>query len=124
MKILAVVLLALVAAPVAMAPANTALAQGAADCPAQVANLRTTTGGIVITGKKAAKNRKGLIRELDDTSAELAKGKSADAARTLADFKVKVQKLADATRISGTDAASLLGQADGAIACTSGSATG
>ena len=51
-------------------------------------------------------------------------GKNADAAKKLGDFKVKVQQLADAGRISGTDAAALLGQADAAIACTSGSTAG
>ena len=124
MKILAPALLALFAAPAATIPISPAPAQAATDCATQTANLRTTAGGMVITGKNAAKDRKKLMRRLDDTWTELAKGRNADAAEELVGFKVKVQKLADAGRISGTDAASLLGQADGVVACTSGSAAG
>ena len=120
MKILAPVLLALVATPATFIPISPAVAQTAADCETQIANLRTATGSLVISGKNAEKDRAGLTGKLTDASTELGKGKNADAAKKLTDFKVKVQQLGEAERISGTDAATLLAQADAAIACVNG----
>ena len=121
MKFASLALLSLLATPSVVIVAARAEAQTQTDCTPKIANLRTTAGGIAISGKKAAKDHMRLIRRLDAASTELAKGKNAHAATKLADFKIKVQKLADATRVSGTDAASLLGQADAAIACLNGS---
>jgi hypothetical protein len=120
MKVLAPLLLALLAAPATVVPVTPAVAQTAADCEAQIAALGTAAGGVAISGKNAEKDRAGLTGKLNDASTELAKGKNADAAKKLADFKVKVQQLADAQRISSTDAATLLAQADAAIACVNG----
>ena len=122
MRILAPALLALMAAPLAIVPVTPVVAQTAADCETQIANLRTAVGSesLAISGKNADKDRAGLTGKLTDASTELAKGKNADAAKKLGDFKVKVQQLADAGRISSTDATSLLNQADQAIACVNG----
>ena len=120
MKILVPALLALLAVPATFIPLNPVVAQTAADCEALIATLRTAAGGVAISGKNADKDREGLVRPLEAASTELAKGKNADAAKKLADFKVKVQQLADAQRISNTEAATLLSQADAAINCVSG----
>ena len=120
MKIASLALLALLAAPVAIIPAAPAAAQTETDCAAQIASLRTAAEGVAISGKNADKDRAGLTGKLDDASTELGKGKTADAAKKLADFKVKVEQLAAAERIASGDAASLLAQADSAIACING----
>mgnify|MGYP003289605383 CR=1 FL=1 len=122
MKIASFALLALLAAPAAMVPLTPAAAQTETDCAAQIASLRTAAQGVAISGKNAEKDRAGLTGKLDDASTELGKGKTADAAKKLADFKVKVEQLAAAERISSADAASLTAQADSAIACLSPSA--
>ena len=120
MKFASIALLALLAAPVTVVPVVPAAAQATSDCAAQIASLRTAAAGVAISGKNADKDRAGLTGKLDDASTELGKGKTADAAKKLADFKVKVEQLATAERISSGDAASLLAQADSAIACING----
>jgi hypothetical protein len=120
MKIFAPLLLTLLAAPATVVPVTPAVAQTAADCEAQIAALGNAAGGVAISGKNAEKDRAGLAGKLSDASTELAQGKNVDAAKKLADFKIKIQQLADAQRISSTDAATLLAQADTAIACVNG----
>jgi hypothetical protein len=120
MKIASFALLAFLAVPAAMVPLVPATAQTGTDCAAQIASLRTAAEGVAISGKNADKDREGLIRNLDAATTELGKGKTADAAKKLADFKVKVEQLASAERISSGDAASLTAQADSAIACLNG----
>ena len=122
MRILGPALLVLMAAPVALVPVTPAVAQTAADCETQIANLRTAVGSesLAISGKNADKDRAGLTGKLTDASTELDKGKNADAAKKLGDFKVKVQNLVDAGRITSEAAAPLLAQADQAIACVNG----
>ena len=124
MRILLPAMLALTAVPLTVVPVGAAIAQTAADCETQIANLRTATAGVAISGKNADKDRAGLTGKLTDASTELAKGKNADAATKLGDFKVKVQQLASAGRISSADATSLLTQADSAIACVNGLSAG
>lgn len=120
MKIATFALLAFLAAPAAMLPVMPAAAQTETDCAAQIASLRTAAQGVAISGKNADKDREGLTRTLDSATTELGKGKNADAAKKLADFKVKVEQLAEAERIASGDAASLLAQGDSAIACING----
>ena len=124
MKILLPALIALAAAPMTLVPVSPAVAQTAADCQAQIASLKTETSALTITGKNADKELAGLVRILDAASTELGKGKNADAATKLSDFKVKVQNLAGAGRISGDSASSLTGKADSAIACINGLSAG
>lgn len=121
MKIASLALLALLAAPTAFVPAAPATAQAQSDCAAQIASLKTAAGAVAISGKNADRDRDSLIRTIDAASTELGKGKNADAAKKLADFRVKVEQLAAAERISSGDAASLIAQADSAIACLNGS---
>ena len=120
MKILAPALLALLAAPAALVPVSPVLAQTAADCEVQIASLRGAVTSLTISGKNADRDRESLLRTLEGASTELAKGKNADAAKKLTDFKVKVAQLLEAGRISSGDASSLTAQADSAIACVNG----
>ena len=120
MKIATFDLQAFLAAPAAMLPVLPAAAQTETDCAAQIASLKTAAQGVAISGKNADKDREGLTRTLDSATTELGKGKNADAAKKLADFKVKVEQLAEAERIASGDAASLLAQGDSAIACING----
>ena len=120
MKILAPALLALLAAPAALVAVSPALAQTAADCEAQIASLSGAVTSLTISGKNADRDRQSLLRTLEGASTELAKGKNADAAKKLTDFKVKVAQLLEAGRISSGDASSLTAQADSAIACVNG----
>ena len=124
MKIASLALLALLAGPVTVVPLTPAVAQATSDCAAQIASLKAEAEAVAITGKNATKERDSLIRTLDAASTELAKGKNADAATMLGDFKVKVEQLATAGRISSADASSLTAKADSAIACINGTTAG
>ena len=120
MKVAYLALLASLTVPLAVPLAAPAVAQSTAECEAMIASLSTASANVTIVSKNADKDREGLVRTLEAASTELAKGKNADAVKKLGDFKVKVQQLADAGRISATDASSLLAQADSAIACING----
>ena len=120
MRVAYLALLASLSVPITIPLAAPAIAQSAADCEAMLASLRSASGGVAISGKNEDKDRASLVRTLEAASTELAKGKYADAATKLGDFKVKVQQLLAASRISSADASSLTAQADGAIACLNG----
>ena len=123
MFIARVALLALLSVPPVVTLSAPAAAQTQSDCQAQITSLKSASSTVGITGKNADRDRASLVKTLEAASMELAKGKNADAVTKLGDFKVKVQQLADAGRISSTDAASLLAQADSAIACINGLTT-
>ena len=123
MKILPLVLLALAPVSAAVVVSAPAVAQTTADCQTMITNLRSTASTVAISGKNADKDRTGLLRSLDAASTELGKGKNADAAKKLEDFKVKVGQLAAAGRISAGDASSLTSGADSAIACINGTSS-
>ena len=120
MKIAGLALAALLSAPLSAGFAATAVAQTQSDCEAQIASLRTASGTVAISGKNADRDRDSLVKTLNAASTELAKGKNADAATKLNDFKVKVGQLASAGRISTADASSLTAGADSAIGCING----
>ena len=124
MNIARLALLALLAAPPMVVVSAPAAAQTQSDCQAQIASLRTASSTVAISGKNADKDRAGLVNTLGAASAELTKGKNADAVKKLTDFKVKVQQLVEAGRLSTDDASSLNAQADSAIACINGLSAG
>jgi hypothetical protein len=97
-----------------------AAAQVQGDCQTQLDTLRSATQALAVSGKNADRDRDGLLRTLDSAATELAKGKNADAAKKLTDFRVKVEQLATAGRISSADSSSLTGLVDAAIACING----
>jgi len=93
-----------------------------AQCEASIAELRTATEGVVITGKNAEKDRAGLVGKLDNASASLSRGKLCDAIRKLTDFRTKVNQLIAAGKINsdptvGTTGQDLVDGANEAIAC-------
>ena len=111
----------LFAAPMTVAT-TPAAAQEQSEGAAQIASLQSAAQGLAIRGKNADEDRARLTGTLADASTELSNGKAEDAARNLADFRVKVGQLADAGRISSGDAEALTGQADSAIASINGPA--
>jgi hypothetical protein len=124
MKLAQLALLALLSAPPAVMIGAPVAAQTQSDCQTQITNLRTASSTVAISGRNADKDRAGLVDKLGDASAELTKGKNADAVKKLTDFKVKVQQLVEAGRLSASDATSLNSQADSAIACLNGLSAG
>ena len=93
-----------------------------AQCEASIAELRTATEGVVITGKNAEKDRAGLLNKLDGAATSLSRGKLCDAIRKLTDFRNKVNQLIAAGKINsdptvGTTGQDLVDGANEAIAC-------
>jgi hypothetical protein len=92
------------------------------ECQQEIANLRSQTETITITGQQADKDRAGLLAKLDAASLKLDQGKFCDAITKLNDFKTKVNQLVAAGKINtdpanGTTAQDLLNGADAAINC-------
>ena len=85
------------------------------DCQSQIAALRSETA--TVTTFTNAKDQVQLLGKLDNTSAALKVGKNADAAGKLADFRVKVQALGTAGKLSADDAGNLDAGAAAAINC-------
>ena len=90
-----------------------------------LANLKTETQSVVITGKSAEKDRTGLIGKIDNASFAVDSAKFCGAVQKLNDFKQKINQLIAAGSINQnpTDAAGntlvtgtqLLADADAAI---------
>jgi hypothetical protein len=112
-----VVVAALLAVTSAIALPSVASATTAADCEAKIQSLRDQTTTVAISGQNAEIDRAGLLGKLNEASAKLEAGKSADAVLKLEDFKAKVQQLEDAGKVFPEDAARLKAGADDAIAC-------
>ena len=84
--------------------------------------LRADTEIVALTGKKAEKNRAGLLGKLDNASTALAKGKLCGAIRKLTDFRNKVNQLIASGSINNDPTVGVTGQdlvdgANEAIAC-------
>lgn len=93
-----------------------------AQCEASIAELRTATEGVLLTGRQAEKNRAGLLAKLDNASTELGRGKLCDAIQKLTDFRNKVNQLIASGSINsdptvGTTGQDLVDGANEAIAC-------
>lgn len=119
MKVIVPAFIAL-AVPFAAVPLAPAAAQTQDVYQTDISTLRSAVVTLAISGKNAEKDRSGLLGKLDAASSALAIGKTADAVQKLGDFERKIQQLAAAGRISSTDAADLITQADDAIACANG----
>lgn len=97
-------------------------ASASSECQPLIAQLRTATEGVVITGKNAEKNREGLLGKLDNAARELERGKLCDGIRKLTDFRNRVNQLIASGSINSDPTAGTTGQdlvegADEAIAC-------
>lgn len=107
--------------------ANVAAAETVSDCQTLIANLRTDTQAVQITGKSAEKDRTGLTGKLDNASFALNQAKFCDAIQKLNDYKSKINQLVASGQINqnSTDAngntlvtaQQLLSEADAAITC-------
>jgi hypothetical protein len=114
---------AAVVAAVLMISAGAASAVQALACQQLIDDLITTTETAQVTGKKADKDLTGLIRTLDAATETLAAGKLCDSIKKLEDFKIKVDQLVAAGRLTGEVGPSgdqLIAGADAAIGCIAG----
>lgn len=92
------------------------------DCQALIADLRTDTQNVVLTGRQAEKNRAGLLGKLDNATSDLSRGKLCGAIQKLTDFRNKVNQLIASGSINTDPTAGVTGQdlvngANEAIAC-------
>ena len=108
---------ALVAIGAVIALPGAASASTVEECQAKIDQLSAQTQTVAISGQNADMDRAGLVAKLDEASAKLDIGKSADAVLKLEDFKAKVQQLDAAGKVSAEDAQALIAGADDAIAC-------
>ena len=121
-------LAAIVFALAVLVSAPFAAAQTISECQSIIANLKTKTQSVAITGKNADKDRSGLVLKLDEATLKIDQAKFCDAVQKLNDFKVKVNQLVAAGKINqdpaaGTTGQELLTDADAAITCINGLAT-
>ena len=107
-----VLLLSVVAAGAPAASAETGTA-----CSSQLAQLQSDLPSVPITGGKVDKERAGLVKLVDDATALVAVGKTADAVVKLANLQTKVDDLAAAGRISPESAALLTADITAATQC-------
>lgn len=106
---------------------NVVRAETVSGCQQLIANLKTETQGVTITGRNADKDRAGLVGKLTNASFALDQGKFCDAIQKLNDFKVKINQLiaagninqnpTDANGATLTTGTQLLADADAAINC-------
>ncbi|HEX8163109.1 MAG TPA: hypothetical protein VF538_14665 [Pyrinomonadaceae bacterium] len=118
---------ALVCAVALTLSANVVSAETVSECQQLLANLKSETQTVIITGKAAERDRAGLVGKVDNASFALDRGKFCDAIQKLNDFKAKVNQLIAAGQINQnpTDAngatlatgTQLLADADAAIHC-------
>ncbi len=109
------------------AGASAVRAETVTECQQLIANLKTETQSVGITGKSAEKERASLSGKLDAAALALDRGKFCDAVQKLNDFKFKVNQLSAAGQINQnpTDASGatlvtgsqLSADADAAINC-------
>lgn len=104
--------LALVAALVV--PVAAVSAATAAECSAQIDQLR---GDVATSSFTNAKDQATIDAKLMSAQQKLAQGKTTDAIEKLADVRVRVEQLSSAGKLDATDASSLIAGVDSAIAC-------
>ena len=107
----------LVSAVVAAAPA--ANADTVTTCGDQLTQLRSDVLAVPITSGKVDKERAGMVKLVEDATALVTVGKSADAIVKLTNLQTKVDDLAAAGRISGESAALLTADISSATECLS-----
>lgn len=107
----------LVSAVVAGAPA--ANADTVTTCGDQLTQLHSDVLAVPITGGKVDKERAGMVKLVEDATALVTVGKSANAIVKLTNLQTKVDDLAAAGRISGESAALLTADISSATECLS-----
>jgi hypothetical protein len=86
-------------------------------CQAQIDVLREQTETATFFGQNAEKNRLSLLTKLENASAKLAEGKTADAIQKLTNFRDTVAALNTQGKINPDDANTLISGANDAIYC-------
>ena len=109
--------LVLTALVFAFAVPHAVQASTASECQGQIDALATATDAATFAGRQAEKEEAGLLGKLNGASAALAAGKTLNAAQKLTDFRSHVVTIGEAGKLDSTDAATLAGLADDAIAC-------
>ena len=96
------------------------------ECQAALAQLRTDTQNVTLTGPKAeTKDRPGMLALVDSAKLLLSQAKFGDAVTKLENFKTKVNDQLNAKTINtdpaqGVTAQDLLNEANNAINCIKG----
>lgn len=88
-------------------------------CGDQLTQLHSDVLAVPITGGKVDKERAGMVKLVEDATALVTVGKSADAIVKLTNLQTKVDDLAAAGRISGESAALLTADISSATGCLS-----
>ena len=102
----------------ATADAGTAVGATAA-CADELEVLRSDVAAVPISSGKVDKERAGLVKLVDDATALVAGGKTADTLVKLGNLRTKVGQLAEGGRISPESAALLTADIDAASGCLS-----
>ena len=89
-------------------------------CSGELLQLHGDVVAVPITGGKVDKERAGLVKLVEDTSALAEAGKTSDAIVKLTNLQTKVDDLASAERITAESAALLTTDTAAATTCLSG----
>lgn len=92
----------------------------AASIQGGIADLQASVATLEITGTNAEKDRANLQGKLSAAQAKVNEAKPLDAAAKLTDFRIKVEQLRDAGKISQGDAQALIAAANAVITCLGG----
>jgi len=87
------------------------------ECQTIIANLKTNTAAVTITGRQAEKDLAGLTVKLNEASAKLDQAKFCDSIQKLNDFKARVNQLVAGGKLDAAAGQALLAEADSAITC-------
>ena len=115
----AVLAAALLGSMLAVAGGSGASAVTVTACDDQLVQLHSDVVSVPITGGNVDKERAGLVKLVEDTTALAEAGKTTDAVVKLANLQTKVDQLADAERISTQSAELLTTDTSSATQCLS-----
>jgi hypothetical protein len=85
-----------------------------------ISDLQASIASLEITGTNAEKDRATLQGKLFAAQAKIDEAKPLDAAAKLTDFRIKVEQLRDAEKISQEDAQALISAVNAVITCLGG----
>jgi hypothetical protein len=85
-----------------------------------ITDLQSAVATLEITGTNPEKDRANLQGKLSAAQAKLDQAKPLDAAAKLADFRIRVEQLRDAGKISTEDAQALVSASNAIITCLGG----
>ena len=121
MEITMKLLNSIIAAGLITLASTTAHAEISSGCDAGLSMMTNYTNSVEISGKRAERDRSGLLGKIDDARVKMELAKDADAWQKLEDYKMSVAKMAGAAKakLSLEDAGMLTDAAiDTQIICT------